>query len=74
MPRAKRRTDQKTPNVVTTERITQYRLVYGDGGEKVTTDLNYVTARASTKHGDVVYQREVTTTISAWEQKADTTP
>jgi hypothetical protein len=46
----------------------EYKLVWGDGGERVSGDVEYFTRRMSVDHGDKVFKREITTTTSEWEE------
>jgi hypothetical protein len=50
------------------EKRTEYKLVWGDGGERVSGDVEYFTRRMSVDHGDKLFEREITTTTSDWEE------
>jgi hypothetical protein len=50
------------------EKRAEYKLVWGDGGERVSGDVEYFTRRMSVDHGDKLLKREITTTTSDWEE------
>jgi hypothetical protein len=50
------------------EKRAEYKLVWGDGGERVSGDVEYFTRRMSADHGDKLFEREITTTTSDWEE------
>ncbi len=51
-----------------TTETTHYRLVWGDGGERYSDNLDALLSRASADFGDRIESRTVVTRTGDWEQ------